>query len=110
MVRKMGMHQQAFSSAIDDGDEVQARNHLSEIIKFANYLDTDLTDIVKKSENLTDLSGVAHFAGGVPLAKFNETGSKFNSAQRGDVLKGFMPPARTHGNIRRASGTFGRRV
>ena len=35
MVRKMGVHQQAFTSAIEDGDEIQARNHLSEIIKFA---------------------------------------------------------------------------
>ena len=110
MVRKMGVHQQAFTSAIEDGDEIQARNHLSEIIKFANYLDNDLTDIVTKSENLTDLSGVSHFAGGVPLVKFNETGSKFDSSQRADVLKGYMPPARTHGTIKKVTGTFGRRV
>jgi|TARA_R110002050_G_scaffold272582_1_gene416383 hypothetical protein len=110
MVRKMGVHQQAFTSAIEDGDEVQARNHLSEIIKFANYLDNDLTDIVTKSENTIDLSGVSHFAGGVPLAKFNESGSKFDASQRSDVLKGFMPPARTNQQMRKNSGTFGRRV
>ena len=49
MVRKMGVHQQAFTSAVEEGDEVQARAHLTEIIKFANYLDNDLTDIVRKT-------------------------------------------------------------
>ena len=67
MVRKMGVHQQAFTSAIEEGDEVQARAHLSEIIKFANYLDNDLTDIVRKSENLTDLSGTANLSGAYHL-------------------------------------------
>jgi hypothetical protein len=110
MVRKMGVHQQAFTSAVEEGDEVQARAHLTEIIKFANYLDNDLTDIVRKSENLIDLTGTAQYVGGVPLAKFNETGSKFDASQRGDVLKGYMPPARTHGAIKRVTGTFGRRV
>jgi hypothetical protein len=110
MVRKMGVHQEAFQKALEEGDAVNARLHLVEIKKFAEYLDDDLTISIKKSENLEDLSGVSHFAGGVPLAKFNETGSNFDVAQRDSVLPGFIPAARSHGQIKKHAGTFGRRV
>ena len=110
MVRKIGVHNDAFQKAIEVGDTSTARLHLTEILKFANYLEDDLTAAIQKSENVEDLSGVSQFAGGVPLAKFNETGQNFDVSQRGDVLPGFVIPARTHGQIRKSSGTFGRRV
>ena len=110
MVRKMGVHTEAFQKAVEEGDAMNARLHLVEIKKFAEYLDDDLTAAIKKSENLEDLSGVSHFAGGVPLAKFNETGENFDVSQRDSVLPGFIPAARSHGQIKKSSGTFGRRV
>ena len=110
MVRKIGVHNDAFQKAIEEGDAMSARAHLTEILKFANYLDDDLTTAIQKSEEVEDLSGVADYAGGVPLAKFNETGQNFDVSQRADVLPGFVVPARTHGQIRKAAGTFGRRV
>jgi hypothetical protein len=110
MVRKIGVHTEAFQKAIEGGDAMSARLHLTEIKKFAEYLDDDLTTAIKKSETLEDLSGVSHFAGGVPLAKFNETGQNFDVSQRGDVLPGIVISARSHGQIRKHAGTFGRRV
>ena len=110
MVRKIGVHNDAFQKAIQDGDAMTARAHLTEILKFANYLDDDLTSAIQKSETLEDLSGVSHFAGGVPLAKFNETGQKFDVSQRDDVLPGIVVSARSHGQIKKHAGTFGRRV
>ena len=81
---------------------------MSEIVKYADYLNTDITREIRKSEDVVDYDGVQQYAGGVPVMKFNERGGKLDPSVRDRVLEGTVIPARTNTNMRNVSGTFGR--
>jgi len=110
MARKLTLHVESLSKSLDDNDSASSRHHLNEILKYADFMQNDLTSEIRKSESVEDYAGVNQFAGGVPVVKYNERGSKFDTGQRSSVLKGTVIPSRTNTNMRSVSGTFGRRV
>ena len=104
MARKMNVHGEAFIKALESGDANAARSHINEVLKFAGFLSDDIHGaIVKAEQQHTDIEMNM-------IRKMNETGHKFDVAQRSDVLPGTIMPARTHGNMRVHRGTFGRFV
>ena len=103
MARKLGVHTEAFSKALEEGEAEVAKAHLNEIQKFAGYLSDDIHLEIIKSERKVENSFVA----GVPIHKMNETGEKFDVSQRDSVLPGSIIPARTGGPMRLHRGTFG---
>tara|TARA_Y100000592_G_scaffold73321_1_gene114123 strand:+ start:1349 stop:1684 length:336 start_codon:yes stop_codon:yes gene_type:complete len=84
MARKMRTHVDAFYKALEDNDGFAARNHINEIIKYADYLSTDVESAVMKSEAISGVND--RFAGGVPVMKFNQV-EKIHPAST-DVLPG----------------------
>lgn len=109
MARKLDVHTTAFQKAIEDGNADEARMQLSEIVKYAEYLNTDLDEVFRKQEKVEEV-GLNQFVNGVPVFKANKSGQNFDVSQRDDVLPGFIPAARSHGQIRQSRGTFGRYV
>ena len=109
MARKMNAHNEAFAKAIEDGDANEAQSHLLEIQKYASTLEEDLHYVVKKTETeiVTPDNGWQHQN---PILKFNETGSNFDPSQRDSQLPGTIIPAKTNPMMRKARGTYGRRV
>ena len=69
MARKMKIHVDAFYKAIEDSDTNSARNHINEILKFGEYLSTDIESLVNKQEKGVGVNDI--FAGGFPVSKFN---------------------------------------
>ena len=106
MARKMRTHIDAFYKALDDQDALTARSHINEITKYADYLSNDVEKAVNKIEKSIGVND--RYAGGVPVIKFNESGSTFDPAERNRVLKGTIIPSRTNPTMRNVSGTFGR--
>jgi len=106
MARKMNVHTEAFSKALEDGQAEIAREHLTEILKFGNFLQDDLVNTIEKAPKI--ISPINEFANGVPVRKFNEKGTKFDVSQRGDQLPGTIISSRTHSRMRPHHGTFGR--
>lgn len=106
MARKMNMHTEAFTKALEDGNAENAKEHLVEVLKFAEYLHGDLSTSVEKAEE-QDLLGLNEFVGGVPVVKYNERGTKFDTSQRDRVLPGLVIPARTGKQMYRQTKTFG---
>ena len=107
MARKMNVHNEAFAKAIEDGEAETARGYLQEIKKFADFLEEDLHFVMKKSAVVTPSSGWEQQS---PVLKFNETGSNFDPSQRDRQLPGTIIPARTNTMMKKARGTYGRRV
>ena len=71
MARKMRSHVDAFYDALEKQDGVTARTHISEILKYADYINKDITTTVMKSQS-HDAVGVNDiYAGGVPIRKMN---------------------------------------
>ena len=96
MAMKLRAEVEAFHKALEGGNANEARNHIMEIQKFADYLADDIHAAVRKAEKVTGPNDI--YAGGTPVMKFNETQSVFDVTQRNDVLPGTIIPART-GNI-----------
>jgi hypothetical protein len=109
MARKMTVHNEAFAKAIENGEAESAREHLQEIKKFADFLEEDLHFVMKKAATVV-VSPESGWQQQSPIIKFNETGSKFDPSQRGSQLPGTIIPARTNAMMKKARGTFGRRV
>jgi hypothetical protein len=84
MARKMRTHVDAFYKALEDNDGVSARNHITEIMKFADYLSTDIDNAVIKRDNSVGVNDI--FAGGVPIRKMNEVQAVHQSTD--NVLPG----------------------
>ena len=106
MARKLTVHTDAINKALESSDPFAAQQHLNEIMKFAGYLNEDIYSAVKKAEN--EVAVVT--PGESTLMKMNETGAKFNLAQRGDVLPGTIVSGRVGRGFTKHSGTFGRYV
>ena len=64
MARKMRTHIDAFYKALTDNDGFAARNHINEIVKYADYLSND-------EEKVTGINEI--YAGGVPVMKMQQT-------------------------------------
>ena len=47
MARKLDVHTSAFQKAIESGNADEARVQLNEIVKYAEYLNTDLDEVFK---------------------------------------------------------------
>ena len=110
MAMKLHLHVENLAKCLEDNDSASTRHHLNEIIKYADFMQSDLTSEIRKSENVEDYYGVNQFAGGVPVVKYNERGTKFDTEQRTSVLKGTVIPSQINTNMRVNSGTFGRKV
>lgn len=74
MARKMRTHVDAFYKALDEQNTNDARHHITEVMKFADYLGKDIdSSIVKAAEaNMKRLGVNDLFAGGVPVRKMND--------------------------------------
>ena len=106
MARKLKVHTDAFTKALEKGEEGAAREHLTEILKFGNYLHDDLTEVIHKASHQVH-SPSNDLANG-SLMRFNERGDKFDISKRDSQLPGTIIAARTHGKMRPHTGTFGR--
>ncbi len=105
MARKMAMHSEAFIKALESGNANDAQGHINEVLKFAGYLSDDIHGAIVKAER-ENLVAVEMSM----VRKMNQTGAKFDTAQRSDVLPGTIIPARTNGPARVHRGTFGRYI
>ena len=113
MARKMSVHNEAFAKVIAAGKAESAREHLQEIKKYADYLQEDLHFVMQKAQKAQKSTVVTPESGWQqqsPILKFNETGSNFDPSQRDRQLPGTIIPARTNAMMKKARGTFGRRV
>tara|TARA_R100000995_G_C3414266_1_gene90824 strand:+ start:113 stop:478 length:366 start_codon:yes stop_codon:yes gene_type:complete len=108
MARKMNAHNEAFAKAIEAGDVSEAKEHLGEILKYANTLEEDIHFAIQKStEVVTPTNGWEQQS---PIIKFNQSGSKFNPEFRDRQLPGTILSSRNNTGMRPARSTFGRRV
>lgn len=96
MARKMRTHVDAFYKALEDNDGFSARNHIGEIMKYADYLSNDIETTVIKQEKLVGVNDI--YAGGVPVMKTKETQAVHTSTT--NVLPGTIRTSR-YGNINR---------
>tara|TARA_R100001509_G_scaffold149810_1_gene108424 strand:- start:1638 stop:1979 length:342 start_codon:yes stop_codon:yes gene_type:complete len=94
MARKMRTHVDAFYKALEDNDGVSARSHITEIMKFADYLSTDIDNAVIKRDESVGVND--RFAGGVPVMKMTEVQTVHEVTD--NVLPGTIRTAR-FGNI-----------
>ena len=68
MARKMRNHVDAFYKALGDQDTISARDHINEVLKFADYLGKDIdSSIVKANDHRIGINDI--YAGGVPVRK-----------------------------------------
>ena len=86
MARKLGAEVESFHKAIDSGDVGNARHHINEIQKFAQFLANDIASAVAKSENTQGVNDI--YAGGVPVRKFEQTERSYQSNP--NVLAGYV--------------------
>ena len=71
MARKMKVHINAFYKAVEENDSAEARGHISEILKFGEYIHNDIENMISKSDKVQGVNDV--FAGGAPVRRFNQT-------------------------------------
>lgn len=90
MARKMRTHIDAFYKALDDNDAMDARSHINEITKYADYLSNDVEKAVTKIDKSLGVND--RFAGGVPIMKFNEVQTVHQTSN--DVLPGTIRTTR----------------
>jgi hypothetical protein len=102
LARKMMVHSEGFTKALEDGNANAARDHITEVLKFAEYLSHDVSSHIAKAED------IGFTLEPVMVRKMNESGQKFDVASRDRVLPGTVIPARTHIGLRPHHGTFGR--
>ena len=96
MARKMRTHVDAFYKALEDKDGFSARNHINEIMKYADYLSSDIESSVIKQENSTGVNDI--YAGGVPVRKTSEVQVVHESTT--NVLPGTIR-TNSYGNMKR---------
>lgn len=106
MARKMSVHTEAFTKALESGDAFNAQKHLNEVLKFAGFLNEDIHSSIRKSDEATPENDIVSN----PVQKMNETGQKrnFDVSQRSKVLPGTIISARVSNGMRPHHGTFGR--
>lgn len=103
MARKLNVHTEAFTKALESGDAEDAKQHLAQVLKFGGYLHEDLSVKLTKADN-----PLSTFANNVPVLKFNERGTNFDTNQRDTQLPGTVIAARSNSRMTPHTGTFGR--
>mgnify|MGYP003115066711 CR=1 FL=1 len=86
MARKLGVEIESFHKAIDSGNVHNARHHITEIQKFAQYLSSDIESVVSKAEESVGINDI--YAGGVPVRKFAQESRQYESSS--NVLPGYV--------------------
>mgnify|MGYP003659119195 CR=1 FL=1 len=99
VARKMRTHMDGFYKALEDNDGFSARNHIGEVMKYADYLSNDIETAVIKSDNPTGVND--RYAGGAPIRKFNQTETVHASSN--DVLPGTVRTNRIGSVMRQQS-------
>tara|TARA_Y100000004_G_scaffold169497_1_gene203815 strand:+ start:4158 stop:4520 length:363 start_codon:yes stop_codon:yes gene_type:complete len=108
IARKLNVHTEAFTKALEDGNANEAKAHLVEVLKFGNFLNDDLAETIHKQESKIEVISPTTKFVGAPIHKFDERGAKFDTNQRDRQLPGTVIPARTNSRMRPHTGTFGR--
>lgn len=106
MARKMNVHAAALSEALETGDAELAKSHINEILKVGDFMLEDLDFSIAKSQE-AEISPISNFANGVPVIKYNERGTKFNTDHRDRQLPGTIISSRSNSRMRPHTGTFG---
>jgi antirestriction protein ArdC len=86
MARKLGAEVESFHKAIDSGNVTNARYHINEIQKFAQFLASDIESAVTKADDAQGVNDI--YAGGVPVRKFEQTERSYESNP--NVLAGYV--------------------
>ena len=91
--RKMRLHMDAFYKALDENDSFNAREHIGEILKYADNLSQDIdTAIIKSTARPTN--GINDiYAGGAPVRKFKEVNTIHSPSTQ--VLPGTIRTSRS---------------
>ena len=110
MARKMNAHNEGLNKAIEDGNADEARAHLTEILKYASTLEDDLLIAIKKADFSNTVTPDNGWQQQSPVIKYNETGANFDPSMRNRQLPGTIMSARTNPSMKKARGTFGRKV
>jgi hypothetical protein len=101
MARKMRSHVDAFYKALEQQDGVSARSHITEVIKYADYLNKDIETTISKSDTV-QVTGINDiYVGGVPVLK-SGSAQNVHTAQN-DVLPGMIRTTRAGPTHRRLS-------
>ena len=108
MARKLNVHTEGLTKALDENNSSDAIEHLNELKKYADYLTDDIYTAVTKAENTQGPNDL--FAGGAPIRKFADAKVSPAGVVSNNPLPGFVSSTRYNGNFRPASGTFGRKV
>ncbi len=96
MARKLRTHVDGFYKALESNDGMSARNHIAEVMKYADYLSNDIESAVVKEDKVLGIND--RFAGGVPVMKMTEVQSVHKTTT--NVLPGTIRTSR-FGNINR---------
>ena len=108
MARKLNVHTEGLTKALDENNSSDAIEHLNELKKYADYLTDDIYTAVTKADNLQGPNDI--FAGGTPLRKFTDAKVSPAGIVSNNSLPGFVSSTRFNGNFRPAQSTFGRKV
>jgi len=110
MLRKLETDLEAVKDALKNEDLVSAQQLLRSINRTSDYLADDVSSIYKSviKEN-APLGPNDIFAGGAPVRQFNETEQVIDVANRDELLKGTIMPARV-GSIMKPQHSPGQRL
>jgi len=108
MLRKLENDVAAVKNALKNEDMITAQQLLRSINQTSDYLADDVMSIqkgaIEKPVGPNDM-----FAGGVPIRQFNETEQVLDVANRTELLKGTIMPARI-GSIMKPQRSPGQRL
>ena len=98
MLRKLEADLAAVKDALENEDLVSAQQFLRSIHRTSDYLADDVSGIYKiDAERNAPIGPNDMFAGGAPVRQFNETEQVVDVANRDQLLKGTILPARIGG-------------
>ena len=106
IARKLSLHTEAFTKALENGNANDAQLHLNEVKKFAEYLSEDIHAAIVKTDN--SIEAISPGEGSV--MKFQTAGTSPAGVVSGNALPGFISSGRHNKAFKPTSGTFGRPV
>ncbi len=99
MARKMRSHVDAFYKALEQQDGVSARSHITEVMKYADFLNKDIETTISKADSVKTAGINDIYVGGVPVLK--STSTKDVHTAQDDVLPGMIRTTRAGPTHRR---------
>ena len=108
MARKLSVHTEGLTKALEENNSSDAIEHLNELKKYADYLTDDIYSAVTKAETSQGPNDL--FAGGAPVRQFVDAKVSPAGVVSKNALPGFVASTRHNGNFQPARSTFGRRV